>query len=217
MRASSALIGPTAGKHMPLGLFFGQAAKADEKYQDPQKSSSKTGEGAFPAFSAGGAVVRLLTILSRIRRNMKRCLLGSMLALSVASPALATDLNPPASLPDPYFVDEVRLGGFVHSPFSPERTAGLISMPKSCSPSRGDPTISGGCPGRIWARPSILKARRVPIYAGLTWQYHLTQRVFGEASFGGSLNNGQLQDFTTPAMHWAATGSFGCQARWDMI
>ena len=126
---------------------------------------------------------------------MKRCLLGLMLALSVASPALATDLNPPASLPDPYFVDEVRLGGFVHSPFSPEKNGGLDLNAEILFAKPWGSNDQWWLPRPHLGTTVNFEGKTSTIYAGLTWQYHLTQRVFGEASFGGSLNNGQLQDF----------------------
>jgi hypothetical protein len=109
---------------MPLGLFFGQAAKPDEKYQGPRGHHRKRGKVPFQHLARG----RWRTVVSHTlanQANMKRWLLGFMLALSAASPALATELNPPASLPDPHFVDEVRLGGFEHSPSSPEKSGGL--------------------------------------------------------------------------------------------
>jgi lipid A 3-O-deacylase len=138
-------------------------------------------------------------------------LLGGIAASSlVISPIAAADLGYPTSFGAPQapitqpgsysaysFLSEVRLGTFVHDAMSPESGGvdvnGEILFNKPFS-----------MPGSFWdvllPRPSIgatisFVGKTSQAYAGLTWTYDITKSIFVEASFGGSVNNGNASVF----------------------
>ena len=89
-------------------------------------------------------------------------------------------------------VSEVRLGGLAHDPLSPERgsadVSGEVLFAKPFTSS--DPLWNAllprpdiGCSANIGGKTSAA-------YAGVAWDYNITQRIFVEAGFGGSINNG---------------------------
>jgi len=122
---------------------------------------------------------------------MKKFLLAVLLGMAAPLPAAAADYNGAITSPSDPFIDEVRLGAFLHDLVSPEKDDGpdlnaeiLFAKP-------------WGTPEEWWLpRPHIgttinSHGGTSTIYAGATWQYNVTSWAFIEASFGGSLNNGR--------------------------
>jgi lipid A 3-O-deacylase len=135
-----------------------------------------------------------------IQSNSFRSAVGIALLLVVmAGPALGGDAGI-GSIPEEFFLNEFRLGAFVHDPLSPERAGGvdlnaevLFAKP-------------WGTAAEWWLpRPHIgttlnFEDQTSTVYAGATWQFDLTSTVFAEASFGGSLNNADTNNAETSAL-----------------
>jgi hypothetical protein len=129
-------------------------------------------------------------------------LVGVVAGLLVVRGAVAADLGSPPAFAAPAlspasgsgsFFSEVRLGSFAHDATSPEKGSadlnGEILFAKPFS-----------MPGSAWdfllPRPSIgatinFAGKTSQAYAGLAWTYDITQSLFVEGSFGGSVNNGK--------------------------
>jgi lipid A 3-O-deacylase len=109
-------------------------------------------------------------------------LLGGCSALPPAGPSSASPLS------------EVRLGGLVHDPVSPERgsvdlSGEVLFVKPFTSP---DPLWNALLP-----RPDIggtlnFAGKTSEAYAGVAWDYDVTSRVFVEGAIGGSVNNGHV-------------------------
>ena len=148
----------------------------------------------------------------------------------------AADLGYPSSFGPPTarvtqpipFLSEVRLGTFAHDPASPENgsvdLSGEILFAKPFS-----------APGSAWdfllPRPSIggtlnFAGKTSEAFAGLTWTYDITQSIFVDAEFGGSVNNGKTSNIVPPGhnamgCNWSfrESGSLGYRlnANWDIM
>ena len=139
---------------------------------------------------------------------MKRLILGLILAFGSIGFAAAADLGAPAPAPlppmtsDP-FVDELRLGAYAHDPWSPE--AGSVDLNVEVLFAK-----PWGTDAQWWLpRPHVgatinFDGKTSIAYAGASWQYNITDWAFLEASFGGSINNGDHGN-TDPDMN-----SLGC-------
>jgi lipid A 3-O-deacylase len=121
---------------------------------------------------------------------MRSVLFSVFLLLFTVVAAHAQDASA-ASFAADTFMDELRLGGFLHDLGSPERHAGpdlnaeiLFAKPWGTAAQWWLPRPSLGTTLNFGGGTSTL-------YAGATWQYNVTQRIFLEASLGGSLNNGK--------------------------
>jgi len=121
---------------------------------------------------------------------MSRLLTAAFLLLIMIVAAQAGDASTGVIGADS-FIDELRLGGFLHDLGSPERHAGpdlnaeiLFAKPWGTAAQWWLPRPSLGTTLNFGGGTSTL-------YAGATWQYNLTQRIFVEGSLGGSLNNGK--------------------------
>lgn len=127
--------------------------------------------------------------------SMRRSILVSMLATLVCSYAHAADVDAPSSPVDNApIIDEVRLGGLAHAPWSPEAGgADLNAEVLFAKP--------WGTADQWWLpRPHLgttlnFEGKTSTVYAGVSWQYNISDWGFVEASFGGSLNNGQTEDY----------------------
>ena len=112
---------------------------------------------------------------------------GILLA-PVAAPAADLAYAPPAA--SPYgWLSEIRAGGFVHDPLSPEKGAvdfnGELLF--------GKRAFSGwdALMPRLHVGTTVnLAGKTSHVYAGATWTYDITSALFVEATFGGSANNG---------------------------
>jgi len=109
-----------------------------------------------------------------------------------------------AASPFPF---EIRGGVFAHDPFSPEQGSVdingefLFRLPEGIRPD---------WPSFLIPRPHIgftanTAGKTSHGYAGLTWNYDVTRSIFVEASFGGSVNNGDTGP-TAPPKH----NALGC-------
>jgi lipid A 3-O-deacylase len=147
----------------------------------------------------------------RLRRALYGGLGAALLAcaLLAGGEAGAADLGYPSSFgapaapvtqPSTFFLSEVRLGTFVHDAASPEQGSAdlsaelLFAKPFSM-------------PGSAWdfllPRPSIggtlnFAGKTSEAFAGLTWTYDITQSIFVDAEFGGSVNNGKTGSILPP-------------------
>jgi lipid A 3-O-deacylase len=133
--------------------------------------------------------------------SMKQFVVSLLFGAAFASPVMAADLNgnltpalAPAPPPEP-FINELRLGGFLHDLDSPEKNKGedLNAELLFIKP--------WGTPDQWWLpRPELgttinFEGGTSTVYAGAAWQYNITDWAFVEATFGGSLNNGKHSDF----------------------
>jgi lipid A 3-O-deacylase len=115
-------------------------------------------------------------------------LAGSSLLGGCSSMSQSTANYPSSASP----ISEVRLGALAHDPASPERGSADISGEVLFA----KPFTS---PDPFWnvllPRPDIgfsanTAGKTSAAYAGVAWDYNITDRMFAEAGFGGSINNG---------------------------
>ena len=127
---------------------------------------------------------------------MRRSILISILAVAACSYAHAADVNGPSSPIDSSpLIDEVRLGGLVHAPASPEAGSG-VDLNAEVLFAKPWGTIDDWWLPRPHLGTTInFEGKTSTVYAGVSWQYNVTDWAFVEASFGGSLNNGQTEDY----------------------
>lgn len=113
---------------------------------------------------------------------------------------LAADLSPrPAPAPlAPVFqsqslISELRLGVFAHDPWSPEKGgADLNAEILFAKPFQSvDPVWSLLIPRPHIGATVNFEGKTSNAYAGFTWSYDITPKIFIEASFGGAVNNGE--------------------------
>lgn len=141
-----------------------------------------------------------------------RCLIGAALALSaLGTVAVASDLPSrsyaPAPaytpVPDDYFFNEVRIGGFAHGVGTPERGSADVNAEILTRQifKLEDPTYQPWVP-RLHVGGLFNTDHKTSYgYAGLTWTYDIFQNVFIEGSFGGSYNDGKTGDRFVPLDH----------------
>jgi lipid A 3-O-deacylase len=113
------------------------------------------------------------------------------LALTLAACASQEPLAP-TTAQNQNFVSEVRLGGFVHDPVSPERGSvdvnGEVLFAKpATSP---DPVWNALIPRPHVGATVNFAGKTSQAYAGATWTYDVTNRIFVEGTFGGEVNDG---------------------------
>jgi hypothetical protein len=132
----------------------------------------------------------------------------------LAAPCLlagCADLPPPANpqVSSAYPLSEVRAGGLVHDPLSPERgsvdfSGEALFVKPFTSP---DPLWNALLP-----RPDIggtlnVAGKTSEAYAGAAWDYDVTSRIFAEGTFGGSVNNAHTGLHVPPGFN-----AMGCDA-----
>jgi len=105
-----------------------------------------------------------------------------------------------SSLPGPYPaassaaspVSEVRLGAFEHDAMSPERgsvdLSGEVLFDKPWTSK--DPLWNALLPRPDIGGTANFAGKTSEAYAGVAWDYDVTDRIFAEGAFGGSVNNG---------------------------
>lgn len=104
---------------------------------------------------------------------------------------------------------ELRLGTFVHDSLSPERGSADINGEILFAPFARD---AGGAAHwlipRLHVGSTVNTAGKTSIaYAGFTWTFDVTQKIFIEGAFGGALNNGH-----TGPIPVAGRNAMGCSA-----
>jgi lipid A 3-O-deacylase len=130
------------------------------------------------------------------------------LVLALAACASQEPLAPPAA-PNQNLVSEVRLGGFAHDPASPESgSADLNGEVLFAKPATSDnPIVNALIPRPHVGATVNFAGKTSQAYAGATWTYDITNRVFAEASFGGSVNDGKTGNVVPPGFN-----KVGCNA-----
>ena len=122
-----------------------------------------------------------------------------VLCLVAAGRALAWDNRPLP--PPPSFLSEVRVGGFAHDPWGPERNtasvSGEIVMQRPFTPA--DLFTSYFVPRPHVGGALNLGGKTNFAYSGLTWTVDLTRKLFVEGSIGGALHTGHTSDALAPA------------------
>jgi lipid A 3-O-deacylase len=107
------------------------------------------------------------------------------------------------------FISELRLGGFVHDPLSPESGSvdvnGEILFAK---PFTGSDALTDA----LIPRPHIggtanFTGKTSHAYAGLSWTYDITSKLFVEGSLGGAVHNGKTGPLPVPGHN-----ALGCRA-----
>lgn len=128
---------------------------------------------------------------------MKACRIGTAIAMmatvvgmpmAASAADLALSAPPPAS---PYgWLSEVRVGGFVHDPMSPEK--GAVDFNGEMLFGRRAFTGFDALIPRFHVGTTVNFAGKTShVYAGATWTWDVTSAFFVEATFGGSANNGE--------------------------
>jgi lipid A 3-O-deacylase len=88
-------------------------------------------------------------------------------------------------------ISEVRVGGLIHDPLSPERggvdLSGEVLFNKPFT--SADPLWNALLPRPDVGATANFRGKTSEAYAGLAWDYDVTQRVFVEGGFGGSVND----------------------------
>jgi hypothetical protein len=161
-----------------------------------------------------------------VRRTVAAmALMANVIGLpGVAGAADLSVIAPPPPPPSPYgWLSEVRLGGFVHDPMSPEK--GSVDLNGELLFGRRAFTGLDAFIPRLHVGSTINFAGKTShVYAGATWTWDLTSALFVEATFGGSLNNGER--LPTPghnAMGCAlnfresASAGFRLNQRWSIM
>lgn len=126
--------------------------------------------------------------------------------LCLAGQARAADLYSPQPVSAWRFLDEVRVGVFAHG-VDDQPEQGSVDVNLEFLSSKipfGDP--SSWYVPRLHAGTTInTDGDTSHVYAGFTWDFHLLDRVFFEASFGGGVHNGE-----TEAPYPEGTTALGC-------
>ncbi|MDF2118484.1 acyloxyacyl hydrolase [Roseiarcaceae bacterium H3SJ34-1] len=104
---------------------------------------------------------------------------------------------------------ELRLGTFVHDSLSPERGSADINGEILFAPFPRTPGSSANwLVPRLHVGATVNTAGKTSIaYAGFTWTYDISQRLFIEGAFGGALNNSR-----TGPIAVAGHNAMGCSA-----
>ncbi|WP_448950700.1 acyloxyacyl hydrolase [Labrys neptuniae] len=153
-----------------------------------------------------------------------RCVLAAMGMLVAATAMAGAGETTPIAADAASFIDEIRLGGYLHDLNSPERHKGpdlnaeiLFAKPWGSEEQWWLPRPSLGTTLNFGGGTSVL-------YAGATWQYHLTRRVFLEGAFGGGLNNGKKNGAPdrnamgcTLLFHESASLGFDISEHWRLL
>jgi len=133
----------------------------------------------------------------------------SFVALSVGALAGLSLLGGCSSLPGPVGggpgnpaspISEVRVGGLIHDPLSPERggvdLSGEVLFNKPFT--SADPLWNALLPRPDVGGTANFRGKTSEAYAGLAWDYDVTQRVFVEGGFGGSINDAHTGAIVPP-------------------
>lgn len=104
---------------------------------------------------------------------------------------------------------EIRTGLLVHDPVSPESGSADLNLEVLAPrlPLDLSPAWSFLVPRPHLGGTLNMAGRTSHLYGGLSWGYDLTPKIFAEASWGGSLNNGE----TGPVIH-SDRNAMGCHA-----
>jgi lipid A 3-O-deacylase len=133
---------------------------------------------------------------------------GVPFVLSLAACASQEPLVSPTAQNE-NFVSEVRLGGFAHDPNSPERGSvdlnGEVLFAKPATSE--NPIVNALIPRPHVGATVNFAGKTSQAYAGATWDYDITDRIFAEASFGGSVNDGKTGNIVPPGFN-----KVGCNA-----
>ncbi|WP_043747866.1 acyloxyacyl hydrolase [Methylobacterium nodulans] len=142
---------------------------------------------------------------------MRAILLGlAALAVAAGHPVQAADLAAPVPAPDYHppvqplsIVSELRIGGSVQDPWSPESGSGNVTGEVLLA----KPTLT---PDPFWnqfiPRPTVggsynTAGRTSYAYLGATWTFDITERFFVEGFFGASFHNGATGRFVPPGFN----------------
>jgi len=153
-----------------------------------------------------------------VRRSRSLIVASALLCAGTASTAADLPTRRPAPLPGAAtsqtrvtsysFISEVRLGGFAHDPYSPESGSGDVNIEilsgRFFEPQ--DPILKFILPSHAHVGTTLNTGGSTShVYAGLTWQYDVTQALFFESSFGGALHDGD-----TGRVPVAGRNALGC-------
>ena len=121
------------------------------------------------------------------------------MCLVAAGPALAWD-NRSLDPPPPRFLSELRLGGFAHDPWGPERGSGNVSgeivLQRPLKPA--DLFTSYFVPRPHIGGSLSTGGKTSYAYSGLTWTFDVGPRLFVEGSIGGALHTGHASEALAP-------------------
>jgi hypothetical protein len=131
-----------------------------------------------------------------------RALVGAALATAGASLARAGDVGAP-------ILSELRLGIYAHDPVSPEAGGADLNGEILFAPfRRGAEAPFGALTPRVHVGLTAASGRRTSLaYAGLSWTFDVTPRLFVEAAFGGAVHDGRAGAVVNPGRN-----AMGCRA-----
>ena len=130
---------------------------------------------------------------------MKYLILAILLSIGTTAATAADFAAPPPEpvalppmQPDP-LINELRVGGFVHDPWSPESGGVDLNLEVLFKKPWGTDA------DWWWPRPHVgatinFEGKTSVVYGGVSWQYQVTNWMFLEATFGGGANNGETDN-----------------------
>jgi lipid A 3-O-deacylase len=127
----------------------------------------------------------------------------SGLLAGCSSLALQSANGPSSASP----ISEVRVGALAHDPLSAEGgsadlSAEVLFDKPFTSP---DPLWNALLPRPDIGGTANFAGKTSEAYAGVAWDYNITERIFAEAAFGGSVNDGHTGTTVVPGLN-----SMGC-------
>jgi lipid A 3-O-deacylase len=145
-------------------------------------------------------------MLSWFRQTV--ALLGAGCAPLIVAACVSTEPAATQAVHEQKFVSEVRAGAFVHDPMSPEKgSVDLNGEVLFAKPFNVDPAWSFLVPRPHVGATANFAGKTSQAYAGASWTYDITEKVFAEATFGGSVNNGHTGTIVPPGFN-----KMGCNA-----
>jgi lipid A 3-O-deacylase len=153
---------------------------------------------------------------------------GRIVGLSLIA-ALVLPTDAVAQERRPSFLSEVRIGASVHDPWGNESGSGNVTgeilFAKPFTPA--DLFTSYFIPRPHVGASLNFNSKTNFAYAGLTWTFDITDRVFVEGSFGGAIHNGNTDRYTVPTdrnglgcsplFRESASIGFRLSANWSMM
>lgn len=139
-------------------------------------------------------------------------------------PAPGVSSAPSAAYP----VSEVRVGGLIHDPLSPERgsvdLSGEVLFVKPFTSE--DPLWNALIPRPDIGGTANFAGKTSEAYAGFAWDYDVTSRVFVEGGLGGSVNDARTGTVVPPgynamgcdaSFRESASGGFRLTQNWSVM
>jgi lipid A 3-O-deacylase len=177
-----------------------------DKTRKSRKVAKRAVDFQVYAVKVGAVNMSTMCLKMRIAPSSVFRSVGMLLGLSLLSGCSSFPAPPPVAERPPsavYPVSEVRLGAFAHDPESPEGgSADLNGEVLFVKPfTSTDPLWNALIPRPHVGGTANFAGKTSQAYAGLTWDYDVTQKVFVEGTFGGSVNDGHAGMIVPPGFN----------------